>query len=184
MNPGRTSRCLSLYQYIVVILVTALIPALVNAEDCSKAKSSGDAVKCLQNTITDLKNQLSQEISSRIIVPKNAVMAFELSSCPTGWSAYAPAFGRFVRGIDIPGTTDPQGTRAPGNLQEDSLQQHSHDMESAKSAAHSPGSQAPHGYDSGGYGHNISATQGIRSESKSSNETRPKNVSLLYCIKN
>lgn len=56
-------------------------------------------------------------------VPAGAVMAFDLASCPSGWSEYAAARGRFLRGIDLSGSTalDPAGTRTPGSLQEGSL---------------------------------------------------------------
>lgn len=60
-------------------------------------------------------------------VPPGAVMAFNLTTCPTNWSEYAPAYGRFIRGIDKSGTAvDPDGQRAPGAIQNDSLQNHTH----------------------------------------------------------
>ncbi len=56
-------------------------------------------------------------------VPAGAVMAFDLTSCPAGWSEYTQARGRFLRGIDPSGGTavDPAGLRAPGSQQEGSL---------------------------------------------------------------
>lgn len=60
-------------------------------------------------------------------VPPGAVMAFSLTSCPANWSEYTPAYGRFIRGIDKSGTAiDPDGQRAPGAIQNDSLQNHTH----------------------------------------------------------
>jgi hypothetical protein len=56
-------------------------------------------------------------------LPAHAVMAFNLTSCPAGWTEYAPARGRFVRGIDTTGSrnTDPDGRRQPGGTQEDAI---------------------------------------------------------------
>lgn len=63
-------------------------------------------------------------------VPAGAIMAFNLTSCPSGWSDYTPAYGRFLRGIDQTGVTtvDPSGKRAPGNIQADAFASHSHTM--------------------------------------------------------
>ncbi|MCV0371891.1 MAG: hypothetical protein K5845_20930, partial [Filomicrobium sp.] len=55
-------------------------------------------------------------------VPGGTIAAFEAVSCPAGWSEYTPARGRFLRGIDtLAAGIDPSGTRAPGNIQEDTL---------------------------------------------------------------
>lgn len=57
-------------------------------------------------------DDLNARISASSSVPVGAVMAFNLSACPTGWSEYAPAYGRFIRGIDKSGANiDPLGQR-------------------------------------------------------------------------
>jgi len=106
-------------------------------------------------------------------VPAGAVMAFDLASCPTGWSEYTPARGRFLRGIDSTGTVDPDGVRAVGSTQEDEFKKHSHGMP-----------QGDKNWDSGSgnssWGFN---TSGSTSET-GGDETRPKNVAVLFCRKN
>lgn len=52
-------------------------------------------------------------------VPTGTIAAFEGPSCPSGWLEYLPARGRFLRGIDNGAGNDPDGTRLPGNVQED-----------------------------------------------------------------
>ena len=112
--------------------------------------------------------------------PPGAVLAFEAERCPGGWSAYAPAFGRFVRGID-PGV-EADRRRKPGSLEDDALQDHVHEIAGAKTAGHQPQVGAPHGYDAGALGNTINETKFVRS-AKVGDETRPKNVALLYCLK-
>ena len=51
-------------------------------------------------------------------------MAFNPASCPSGWSEYVAARGRFLRGIDSTGAND--SVRAAGNIQNDALGSHSH----------------------------------------------------------
>lgn len=118
-------------------------------------------------------------------LPTGAVIAFNSANCPSGWSEYRQAYGRFIRGIDVPGTTDPNGSRSPGNLQDDTVQDHAHSIEAAQSAAHAPANAGVHGYKNGPYGHNVSSTGSINTSSaRVERETRPKNVALLYCVKN
>lgn len=57
-------------------------------------------------------------------LPSGAVVAFNSESCPAGWNEYAPAYGRFIRGIDKGGNKgngDPDGQRRPGSLQGDAI---------------------------------------------------------------
>ena len=42
------------------------------------------------------------------IAPSGAVMHFALSSCPSGWSPYTPAFGRYLVGIPDTGSLEAQ----------------------------------------------------------------------------
>ena len=115
-------------------------------------------------------------------------MAFDLTSCPAGWSEYTPARGRFLRGIDNAAGNDPSGTRPPGNTQGDGLGSHTHDYYV--------------GHTSSGFGHLYSYHQianaddiggrylasayggGINIVATGISETRPKNVAVLFCEKN
>lgn len=111
-------------------------------------------------------------------VPTGAVMPFDLTSCPDGWTVYTLAYGRFIRGIDKDGTTDPDGERSPGHLQEDVIKSHTHLLPNVQTF--------PSGANSGPHSPWVAS-----SSSKSSGdinegpaiETRPKNVALLYCRK-
>lgn len=56
-------------------------------------------------------------------------MAFNLATCPTGWTEYTPAYGRFIRGIDKSGTAiDPDGQRALESIQADMIASHDHQL--------------------------------------------------------
>lgn len=120
------------------------------------------------------------------IVPDHAVMAFNLSSCPTGWTEYTPARGRFVRGIDNGAGNDPDGTRAVGATQADAFAAHSHGIRAEYGAAGSPSYPPPSSQymqlnGAGNYGYAYGTSNLV--ESVGGSETRPKNVALLYCEK-
>lgn len=55
-------------------------------------------------------------------MPTGAIAAFEDTVCPAGWAEYTAARGRFLRGLDNGAGLDPAGTRTPGGLQTDTLQ--------------------------------------------------------------
>lgn len=127
------------------------------------------------------------DIASVPTLPAGAIMAFDLTTCPTGWSEYTAARGRFLRGIDNGAGVDPAGTRAPGNLQADDWKSFSlrgtqnsasyaHEVYMAKNVGSYAGT-----YFFGGYWSNPNS--GIQVNWDSS-EIRPKNVAVLYCRKN
>ena len=107
-------------------------------------------------------------------VPTGTIAAFNASSCPSGWTEYTAARGRFLRGIDtLAAGIDPSGTRAAGSTQDDSLKSHTH-------TAPVPEIQPWRGSGSNIFGgtpsygtHNTGATGGT--------ETRPKNVAVIFC---
>ena len=112
-------------------------------------------------------------------VPQWAVMAFNLASCPTGWSEYTPAYGRFIRWIDKSGTSiDPDGQRALGNTQTDELKSHTHNI-TANATNGNAGTTAIYSSVA-----SSSYTNTVNIQSTGWLETRPKNVALLYCSKN
>jgi hypothetical protein len=123
---------------------------------------------------------------------QDMIVAFEASSCPSGWSEYVPARGRFLRGIDPSGTNDV--TRIPGNIQLDALQGHRHGMQFSTDAPRvswgvdsNAGSTFAHGANGGGSGYgSMRIADPIADESgngtpRIANETRPKNVAVIYC---
>lgn len=133
-------------------------------------------------------------------MPSGAIMAFDLASCPAGWTEYTPARGRFLRGIDNGAGNDPGGTRAPGNVQADELRSHTHTATTDTAGAHTHTvihgnfgttgtgtSGAMMSSNSGGMGAGTSSA-GAHAHTVTVNntggaETRPKNVAVLYCRK-
>ncbi len=117
-------------------------------------------------------------ISAPTSIPAGAVMAFDLMSCPSGWSDYTPAYGVFLRGIDR-GTTlrDPDGTRAAGSFQNQATAKNGLKL--------NVGSMMNYSSNSGwGYGVNNVAFNDYPITIVSDDpETRPKNVAVLYCRK-
>lgn len=123
--------------------------------------------------------------------PSGAIMAFDLEECPSGWSIYTAAQGRFLRGIDPSGTLDIDGVRAVGNVQTSQIQDHQHTMFAGNGGL---GSGIVGG--AAGYWGSISGTSGhgqsgfvmqipgnpVRTAPAPS-ETRPVNVAVLYCRK-
>ncbi|QLF72049.1 hypothetical protein FE840_020645 (plasmid) [Peteryoungia desertarenae] len=105
-------------------------------------------------------------------IPAGTISAFASTTCPTGWSEYTPARGRFLRGIDNGAGNDPDGTRAPGAVQADELRSHSHSF------------GIPAGT-FGAYGlvdsNNASSTGFYNTQATGGAETRPKNVAVTYC---
>ncbi|WP_041316502.1 hypothetical protein [Hyphomicrobium nitrativorans] len=133
-------------------------------------------------------------------VPSGAVMAFDATACPSGWTEYTPARGRFLRGIDNGAGNDPAGTRAPGHTQADELTNHNHTATAANAGAHAH--TLVHGnfgtLGSGTGGAMMSSNQGgmgggtnttgdhthtITVANTGGAETRPKNVAVLFCRK-
>ena len=121
-------------------------------------------------------------------IPNGTIAAFASASCPTGWSEYTAARGRFLRGIDNGAGVDPSGTRAPGNQQADAFQQHRHDMH-GNYTNNETGSTyvAPTG--SGWWYNNVDphqamggATEAGSGSPRTSTETRPANVAVTFCI--
>lgn len=114
------------------------------------------------------------------------IAAFASATCPTGWTEYTPARGRFLRGIDNGAGNDPSGTRAPGNAQADELASHTHTItdngvalkvyDQTGNAGGSYGTVARP--DAGG---SVSARRDMVIGNAGGAETRPKNVAVIFC---
>lgn len=140
-------------------------------------------------------------------MPTGTIAAFASSTCPTGWTEYTAARGRFLRGIDNGAGNDPDGTRAPGNVQADALKSHLHSVDppstntsSAGNHTHAfPRSQSSGssgtGYDwradigkstnaniasAGAHTHTVNIAA-FNSAATGDAETRPKNVAVIFC---
>jgi hypothetical protein len=125
------------------------------------------------------------------IMPTGAVIGFDLASCPSGWTAYAPARGRFLRGVDASTGADPDGNRAVGSYQADAVQDHQHHVYSESGGLNNvvafQDSNGDNTYASGGNpgsrGDAYVYVGGMRTGNAAA-ETRPRNVAVLYCRKN
>ncbi|QDG94591.1 hypothetical protein NIBR502774_18905 (plasmid) [Rhizobium sp. NIBRBAC000502774] len=121
---------------------------------------------------------ITKALSTVPTVPTGAIMAFDLTSCPTGWTEYTAARGRFLRGIDNGAGNDPSGTRALGNIQEDLLKAHNHNMGPVRRFTTS--GITPWVTD----GAANNALENQTTADTGGAETRPKNVAVLFCRKN
>lgn len=121
-------------------------------------------------------------------IPAGAVMAFDLTACPSGWTEYTPARGRFIRGIDNGAGNDPDGTRSLGSVQNDAIKTHWLREHVFNGLSNTSGGYRASGIhpSAGGYGFGGAATNYYYDTTVQyigAAETRPKNVSLLYCRK-
>lgn len=111
-------------------------------------------------------------------MPNGTIAAFAAASCPSGWSEYTAARGRFLRGIDPSGTND--SVRAAGNVQSDALGSHQHQIasQSGPSGVNGGGNSDGGSYMAGIASNNWGAQQ---SSFVGGTETRPKNVAVTFC---
>lgn len=105
-------------------------------------------------------------------IPAGTISAFASTTCPTGWSEYTAARGRFLRGIDNGAGNDPSGTRAPGTVQADLVGAHVHNVMRG-----TPGSGG-----NDGYANNVNFIDTApTTNSFGGAETRPRNVAVIFC---
>lgn len=136
--------------------------------------------------------------------PEGAVVAFHLSACPLGWAAAdgtngTPDLrGRFVRGLNDFGTgagtvsVDPAGLRSLGGLQLDAFQGHRIGLSTMQKLSGAiSGADNAGGYQTASF-HNdtspypspaIIVSDGTNGNPRTSSETRPVNVALIFCMR-
>lgn len=135
-----------------------------------------------------------------IAAPEGTVASFYLANCPDGW---APADGTngtpdlrgvFIRGRDDFGTgaagNDPAGVRPLGNLQSDGFQGHRHSVTYTDTTVIIPPTGGGFTFGPGPWGLGSfsvavadPASDGTNGTPRTANETRPKNVSLIFCMR-
>lgn len=114
-------------------------------------------------------------------VPSGAVMAFNLASCPAGWSDYSPANGRQIIGSDATYSRGSTGGSASHTLTIAQMPSHTHSLsinaggESVVKTSVVGGSVAPYQY--------ISYTTGASGTGQAYSIMDPY-VALKYCRKN
>ena len=117
--------------------------------------------------------------------PSGAIMAFNLASCPTGWSAADGTGGNpdlrweFIRGLDDGRWVD--AGRVLASAQWDDVEPHSHPLSLVTNSSWTAGS--------GGQARAADqfwnpAAPDTNTYNSTGVETRPRNVAFLYCIKN
>jgi len=151
---------------IMIALPLSLATQTVMADCSTVAECAQEAVEAAQ---------AAQE-ALRLAAPSGAVMAFDRDTCPPGWSEYANAQGRFIRGIDKTGSRrDPDGKRAPGAYQPDSIAAHNHQVSISRADTQIVGRGILPYFEPR---NNFPA---VRSSMEGGDETRPKNIALLFC---
>jgi len=109
-------------------------------------------------------------------IPAGTIAAFASTTCPTGWSEYTAARGRFLRGIDNGAGVDPSGTRTPGSTQDDLFRSHTHTQQTANNGTTTSGVEPKGVNDSTGLG-----SSGRSTLATGGAETRPANVAVTFC---
>jgi hypothetical protein len=147
-----------------------------------------------------------------IAAPEGAVMAFYLPDCPDGWTLADGTLGtpdlrgRFIRGLDsraeADGGNDPDGPRAMGSFQADAFQSWQlgadHDDTGARNyygvisnRDFTSSVTAAVDYGAPFFGRNVQGpgrmlrpmNDGTHGDPRISNETRPENIALIYCMR-
>lgn len=116
-------------------------------------------------------------------VPSGAVMAFNLASCPAGWSPLATAAGRMIIGVGTLGSDtynlNVTGGEARHTLTVGEMPSHSHSLADVAKKT-SNGSYATGGVALPGQG-TVATTDSAGGDS--AHENRPPYLALLYCQK-
>lgn len=147
----------------------------------------------------DLISASALNTNFQIAAPEGAVMAFYLSACPSGWVAadgtgsIPDLRGVFLRGMDDFGTAagargiDADGSRALGNFQNDAFQGHYHGTRLQSVTPLFAAGVVYSGADWTFTPNNLAPTgppiDGGNGTPRTGNETRPKNIALLFCIR-
>lgn len=181
-----------LHSVVVIFIVSWIIFAAT-----SISLDSWDTIT--KSVWDEVVNKLNSSSWTWESVPSWAVMAFNLSSCPSSWSEYTPAQWRVIRWIDKTGTSiDPDGERALESTQEDAIRNLTWYMTSRGTSW----SQSSIPYVDGSLfsyeiinstptslwftGWSVKAKNVIFDASRvvpTAEENRMKNVALLYCVK-
>ena len=179
---------ISMWMWFIFIIV--LWWAVYAAWDYSTTVNTSEPLTAeMWNSVKDkvVSNDSSITTNAAAIVPSGAVMSFNLASCPTGWSeadgtSWTPdlrwTFIRWMNG-------DANGrdvSRVLANYQADDFKSHNHRLHSLTTQSIQTTSGAW-----GIYAPMIGPAATIdnwpTTQSTGWTETRPKNIVLLYCVK-
>ena len=156
--------------------------------------ASGDLVRAaeINANFTALKDEIVNA------APDNAIMAFYLATCPNGWipangaagSGTPDLRGMFIRGLNDfeggantrgDGVQDPDGLRMLAAYQGDQFAAHTHGTNFPEWARTMAGAGLFHAM--GGGFMDSTERANISITSAGGNETRPRNVGLIYCMR-
>ena len=156
------------------------------------------------NKILSNQNYLSWRIDWWLVMPRWWVMAFNLETCPEWWSEAnwvdnaLDLRGEFIRWLDKWRWLDPDN-RVLASTQKDSFQGHYHNFyiwetsaehnhlrnQNQIASAHNAGSRYLQSETTWMQDIiNVAKTDWVNWIPRTSSETRPHNVALLYCVKN
>lgn len=153
-------------------------------------------IACLNDGTGTLR--WSAMATSNVSIPSGAIMAFDLASCPSGWNTANGTNGTvdlrgvFIRGLDSGRGLDPYtpSPRPLGSYQSDAFQGHWHGLyDDAVFGMGGGGSSMDidAGGANNGFGSNTAVkdpvSDGVNGSPRTSTETRPANVALVYCQK-
>lgn len=178
----KNSRCFSLSAAAIAVLVVLPLffsPARAQVAGGACSPNGATASPTAAGTIVQCTAGIWTTVSSGM--PSGAVMAFDLTACPSGWAEYTAARGRFIRGVclDATGCQDSDGVRTVGSTQEDAFKSHTHSFVGGTTVYFHTPSGGTHSWPGGGGG----ITWGTDTQAAGGAETRAKNVALLYCRK-
>lgn len=166
------------------IIATGFACSVISFSTAAIAQECTTVLECAQQAAkaADEARQLMN-----LLVPAGAVVAFATDTCPIGWTAYEPARGRFIRGIDPRGEND--SVRAHGSVQTDAFQGHWHAMDDGGAPGLYDSTQgagelkraATTNYSNRRVFRILDPIKGSNGDVRVADETRPKNVALLYC---
>ncbi|MCF2858405.1 hypothetical protein L1286_13030 [Pseudoalteromonas sp. SMS1] len=133
--------------------------------------------------IDDLAPIVAPLVYNQVIenVLGDAVLAINSEQCPDGWIPWHNAQGRFLRGINLSDQLiDPDGKRSVGHLQADAIAYHQHTLGGFKR-----GDLVANTWGKSGYliRNKLNNEKADEKEKAKHSETRPKNVAVLFCIK-
>jgi hypothetical protein len=176
MDNGNQVKKLTIRLWVIIFLLLGAFITISTSFYRHAAKAVFNNTKTPGSMLTAAEwNSLPSDIG----VPANAVMAFNLTSCPPGWiladgtSGTPDLRGAFIRGMygDQNGRDVP---RTLGSYQADEFKSHTHN---------STWYASPGGGNGKLVGDSWTYPKSNPTTPAGGPETRPKNVALIYCVK-
>jgi hypothetical protein len=153
------------------------ITADINLTDACNANRK-NSVRILDNGVTQ-RCDGTNWVDASSGVPKNTVAFFLQKTCPTGWYEPTAWRGLFLRAWN-PSGSGPDAGRGFNTYQADMFESHVHKFFTPRIRGGKRGLSHDGSYD-GDKG--VIESRGTDTTAIGGSETRPKNVSLLLCIK-